>query len=32
MDDDKTEEDPFAVLEEDETELYENEIILEDDE
>ena len=32
MDDDNTEEDPFAALEEDETELYENEIILGDDE
>ena len=32
MDDDDTEEDPFAALEEDETELYEKEIVLEDDE
>ena len=31
MDDDDTEEDPFAALEEDETELYENEIVFEDD-
>ena len=31
MDDNNNEEDPFAALEEDETELYENGIVVEDD-